>query len=200
MRKGQTAEKPNFDTVWAILQEVAKSQRETKLMFKETDLKFKETDRRINETNRQIGKLGSRIGEMIESMVKPNLLEKFSDLGFVFTKIFPNAILKDENRKFITEIDLTLEDGDKVMIVEVKTKPTTENVTEHIERMEKIRAYADSRNDKRKYLAAIAGMVFEDNSKDFALKNGFYVIEPSGETFTITVPRRTHGEGMVTKQ
>jgi hypothetical protein len=29
-------------------------------------------------------------------------------------------------------------------------------------------------------------MVF--NEKAFAMKNGFYVLEPSGETFTITEP------------
>jgi hypothetical protein len=27
-----------------------------------------------------------------------------------------------------------------------------------------------------------------ESEKIFALKNGFYVIEPSGETFTITAP------------
>jgi hypothetical protein len=31
-------------------------------------------------------------------------------------------------------------------------------------------------------------MVMSDNEKAFAFKNGFYVIEPSGETFNITAP------------
>jgi hypothetical protein len=31
-------------------------------------------------------------------------------------------------------------------------------------------------------------MVFNDNEKAFAMKNGFYVLEPSGETFIITEP------------
>jgi hypothetical protein len=31
-------------------------------------------------------------------------------------------------------------------------------------------------------------LVFNENEKAFALKNGFYVIEPSGKTFTVTVP------------
>jgi len=43
-------------------------------------------------------------------------------------------------------------------------------------------------NDKRKYLGAIAGMVMSDSEKTFAFKNGFYVIEPSGETFNIISP------------
>jgi len=31
-------------------------------------------------------------------------------------------------------------------------------------------------------------MVISNSEKIFALKNGFYVIEPSGETFDITAP------------
>jgi hypothetical protein len=54
--------------------------------------------------------------------------------------------------------------------------------------MEKLRAYADLHNDRRAYLGAIAGVVFNDSEKTYALKNGFYVIEPSGDTFTITEP------------
>jgi len=32
-------------------------------------------------------------------------------------------------------------------------------------------------------------MVFNDNEKEFAMNNGFFVIEPSGETFSITPPQ-----------
>jgi hypothetical protein len=54
--------------------------------------------------------------------------------------------------------------------------------------MKKMRAHADVRNDKRVYLGAVAGVVFGDSVKNYALRNGFYVLEPSGETFTITEP------------
>jgi hypothetical protein len=100
----------------------------------------------------------------------------------------PHTVIKDKVNNIYAQIDITLENGDKVMIVEVKSKPTTADITGHIERMEKVRAHADLRGDRRKYLGAVAGMVFNDNEKEFAMKNGFYVIEPSGETFTITEP------------
>jgi hypothetical protein len=38
------------------------------------------------------------------------------------------------------------------------------------------------------YLGAVAGVVFSESEKNYAMKNGFYVIEPSGDTFTITKP------------
>jgi Holliday junction resolvase-like predicted endonuclease len=156
---------------------------------KETDRLIRKTERIVENNAQQIGKLGSRFGEMIEYMVMPNLIEKFQELGFIFTKAYQQNIIKDKEKNIFTEIDITLENGDKVMIVEVKSKPTTENITEHIERMGKVRAHANLHNDNRKYLGAIAGMVFNDNEKIFAMKNGFFVIEPSGETFTVTEPK-----------
>jgi hypothetical protein len=35
----------------------------------------------------------------------------------------------------------------------------------------------------------MAGVVFNGSEKIYALKHGFYVIEPSGETFNITEPK-----------
>ena len=181
MAQTRTVKKPNFNSVWAALQEVA-------AMQKETAERQKEIDRIVKDNAREIGKLGGRFGEMIEYMVVPNLFAKFHELGFVFEKAHQQTSIKDTKNNIFAEIDITLENGDKVMIVEVKSKPTTENISEHIERMEKVRSYANFHNDKRKYLGAFAGMVFNDNEKTFAMKNGFYVIEPSGDTFIITAP------------
>jgi len=76
----------------------------------------------------------------------------------------------------------------KVMLVEVKTKPTTKDVKDHVKRLEKMRVYADLHGDKRTFLGSVAGVVATANVKEYALKQGFFVIEPSGETFNITPP------------
>ncbi|MDR1574723.1 MAG: hypothetical protein LBS37_01850, partial [Treponema sp.] len=77
----------------------------------------------------------------------------------------------------------------KVIIVEIKNKPSVGDIDDHVERMKKLRQDADLHHDKRKYRGAIAGVVFGENEKTYALKQGFYVIEPSGETFTIIEPK-----------
>jgi hypothetical protein len=64
-----------------------------------------------------------------------------------------------------------------------------DDINYHIRRMEKLRVYADRHNDTRKYLGAIAGVVFGGDVKTFALSKGFYVIEPSGDTFAIIEPK-----------
>ena len=174
----QVAEAPTFEKVWAMMQETDRRIQEI----------WEKQEKRQAELNRQLSDLGSRFGEMVEYMVVPNLMEKFGELGFEFTRAYQRDVLKDENKNFITEVDITLVDGDKVMLVEVKSKPTTQDIKEHLKRMKKVRAYVDKRDDKRKYYGAIAGMVINDNERKYALKSGFYVIEPSGETFSITVP------------
>jgi hypothetical protein len=185
-------EHQTFETVWAALQELTESQKETDRIFKEMGKKQEEDARKMKERDdllsKELGKLGNRFGEMVEYMVVPNLVQKFKKLGFDFEKAYKDAVIKDEENHIFTEVDITLENGDKVMLVEVKSKPKTEDVTEHIERMEKVKFHSNIHGDKRKYLGAIAGMVFNDNEKEFALKCGLYVIEPSGETFIITAP------------
>ena len=206
-----------FEDVWAALmedrerqkkdRELQKKDRELqkeeweqqKERFREWDRQFekyarewreeqKQLTRQMKETDKKIGDLGDRFGEMIEHMVMPALVKKFRELGFVFTKAYPEAEYKDVANNIITEVDITLENGDKVMIVEVKSKPNTKDIKEHVKRMEKVRTHARMRNDNRIYLGAFAGMVMKDDVKTFVLKNGFYLIEPSGEEFNITVP------------
>jgi len=163
----QGANPPSFELVWAALQE---------------------TDRIVKENAKQIGKLGNRFGEVVEYMIAPNLCDKFREFGFVFEKANSGTRVSDHNNGLHFEIDVMLENGDKAMLVEVKTKLTTEDVQDHIERIEKMRKYADLHGDKRAFLGAAAGVVMTDNVKKYALGQGLYVIEPSGETFNITPP------------
>ena len=163
-------------------------QEEAWLILKEADRIVKETAAQMKETDRKLGKFGNRLGEIIEHMVMPNLEEKFCKFGFLFNKAYPHALLKDEKQQFLTEVDITLESEDNVMLVEVKSKPTIDDIKEHLERMKKVRLRAYERADTRKYLGAVAGMVFNENERAFTLKSGFYAIEPSGETFTIIPP------------
>ncbi|MDR2792690.1 MAG: hypothetical protein LBB61_03355, partial [Treponema sp.] len=112
-------------------------------------------------------------------------------LGFTFTKATNAKVAKGEHA-ILAEIDALLENGDTVMAVEIKSKPTTDDIDDHITRMEKVRRYADLHGDTRKYLGALAGVVFSDGAKTYTLKNGLYVVEPSGDTFNITEPKGSY--------
>jgi hypothetical protein len=170
-----------------IVKENAEQMKETDRQMKETDRQMKETDRRMKETDKRVGAITNRFGEMVEYMVIPNLVVKFDKLGLTFTKA-TRTIRANLEHAILTEVDAFLENGEKVMAVEIKTKPNIEDINDHVLRMEKLRVYADLHKDKRKYMGAMAGVVFNDSEKTYALKKGFYVIEPSGETFNITEP------------
>ena len=177
----QTANPPSFESVWAILERVSTKQEE--LVASQ-----KETDRIVKETAKQIGKLNNRFGEIVEYMVAPNLREKFKEYGLKFREAMTDRVFSDDDDNTLFEVDVFLQNGDKAMLVEVKTTLTTEDVKDHIERLEKMRKYADSHGDKSTFLGAVAGIVMTDNVKKYALGQGFYVIEPSGETFNIIPP------------
>jgi hypothetical protein len=184
----QTANPPSFESVWAILQENAQGMKELRESQKELVESQKETERIVKGNAYEIGKLSKRMGEVVEYMVAPNLREKFRELGYDFPQANQNTDVSDRKNNIFLEIDVKLEDGDKAMLVEVKTKPTTEDVQDHIKRLEKMRVYADLHGDKRTFLGAVAGVVMTDNVKEYILKQGFFVIEPSGETFNIISP------------
>jgi hypothetical protein len=175
-----------FEKVWATIQETG---RQIKEIQAETARQIKDTERQIRETNKKVGELSNRFGEVVEYMIVPNLVAKFNELGYTFGKTARNVEIADREHGIFTEVDVFLENGDCVMIVETKAKPDTRDIEDHIKRMEKLRASADLHNDKRKYYGAIAGVVMSDSVKTYTLENGFYAIEPSGETFTITVPQ-----------
>jgi len=175
--------------VWALFQEIGENQKETDRIVKENAEGIKELRKSQKETDRRMGKLSDRMGEVVEYLVAPNLRKKFSELGYDFPKANQNSDVSDDKNNIYLEIDVMLENGDKAMLVEVKTKPTTKDVKEHIKRLEKMRVYADLRGDKRKFLGAVAGAVMSKNLKEFILKQGLFFIEPSGETFNITPPK-----------
>jgi hypothetical protein len=179
---------PTFEKVWAMLQETDRIVQETALSMKETDRKMEENARQMKQTDKQLGELGNRFGEMVEYMVVPNLVARFSELGYIFEDTSPNKEIRDRAHNIHAEVDAYLENAVCVMIVETKVKPSLQDADDHIKRMEKLRAIADYRNDHRKYYGSIAGVVLGEKVKAYILSKGFFAIEPSGETFTITVP------------
>jgi hypothetical protein len=145
-------------------------------------------DRQIAETNRQLGRIGIRLGEIVEQLVAPDIVAKFNKLGYVFGKSCPNVTYSNPDGSYLAEVDILLENGDTALAVEVKSKPNSDDVLDHVERMEKLRRYADAHQDRRKLLGAVAGAVFSREVKNLALKKGFFVIEQSGDTMVIDVP------------
>jgi hypothetical protein len=171
-----------------MLKETDRIVRETDRQMQETARRMRETDRQMKETDRKISSLGSRLGELVEEIISPNILEKFNKLGYVFGKAAPRVRYRDPRGVYVAEVDILLENGDTALAVEVKTLLTDNDVRDHLRRMEKLRLYADEHGDKRKLLGAVAGGIATEEVKAFAVKNGLFVLEQSGDTVRINVP------------
>ncbi|MDR0328917.1 MAG: gp58-like family protein [Planctomycetaceae bacterium] len=198
--------------------QAAEETKEIKRLFQESDRKFQETveqmkaqtaetdriiqavarrqektDMQIERTSREVGSLGSRIGEIVENMVGGDIVGQFQTLNIAIKSLCRDKTFGTRGTSTSGQIDVFLENGDVVILVEVKTRLTEDSVREHLERLEKYRLYG---NDKRRILGAVAGAVVSDDVAKFAYRQGLYVIVQSGEAVKIVPPP----EGFVAKE
>ncbi|MEO5351528.1 MAG: hypothetical protein H7836_18090, partial [Magnetococcus sp. YQC-3] len=130
-----------FDDVWKMFQETAAQMRETDRKFQETDRKFRETelqikattvqmretDRKLDRVARQIDRLGGRLGEFVEGLVAPACDTLFAERGIPVHKVSRRVTAKLPGGRHM-EIDLFVVNTDAVVLVEVKSKLTVDDV------------------------------------------------------------------------
>jgi len=179
MEAVQTA---NSETVWEDIQETEQTEED---QLKEEIAKEKE-----RLWNKWVGE-SLYFGDIADYMLLPFLMKKFYKMGLNFLEGRRDYCILDDSNEFdriVISADFMMQNDDKEMLVILKKEPTIEDVQDHIKHLEKMRVYADLHGDKRTFLGAIAGVVMTDNVKEYALKQGFFVIEPSGEAFNIIPP------------
>jgi hypothetical protein len=197
----KAAKKVTFEDRWELIEkgfvELQKAQKEIQrnmgISHQETEKAMKETQKAIKETQRNIGGLNNTMGSLIEHIMTPGLPRKFNQFGFTFDRI-TTVKWADGKGNIYTEIDGLLENGNQAMVIEVKTTLRREDIDDHLSRMERVRTYADDHGDKRKFLGAMAAMITNKDTKEYALSKGFFVIEPAGEDVKITKPVSTPKE------
>jgi len=138
----------------------------------------------IRETQKNVGGLNNSLGSMVEHILTPGLPKKFKKFGYSFTRIAGYKYAAG----VWAQIDGMLENGTQAMAVEVKMTLRQIDIDDHLIRMEKIRKYADEHGDKRQFIGAIAAIITDESTKNYALKKGLFVIEPSGEDVKVTKP------------
>ena len=156
---------------------------------------FDSAGHKLKGADGQSGRAGKFSADSIGYVDLPNLTQKFQELGFVFERSYKDAVINDKKNHIFFKIDITLESSDKIMIIETMAKPTAKDITGHLERMKKVRQYGDLHGERRKFLGAISGLDFKESEKQLAMKNGFYVIEQSGDKFNIAAPEGAYSPG-----
>ncbi|MBF0110680.1 MAG: DUF3782 domain-containing protein [Magnetococcales bacterium] len=170
------------------IKEISAQMRETDRKFQETDRKFqeteqqmKETDRKIKEVSQQVGNLGSRWGEFVEGIVAPACETLFAERGVPVHRVAPRvkATSLDGNRRM--EIDLLVDNTDSVVLVEVKSRLTAEDVRDHLKRIREFKEFYEGEGGAQ-VMGAVAGILIDKDVDRFAMNEGLFVIVQSGDS------------------
>ena len=200
-----------FEEFWAgiteireLHKEIAEQQKETDRIVKETEQivketaeQMKKTERQMKKTDKRMGDLHNRFGELAEHLVAPGIAKRFNEIGYHFRSMAAKGCkIMGADGKTKAEVDILLENGDTIMAVEVKTKPVVKDIEHHERRLEILRDYRRTMNEKpKKIQGAIAGAIFGTEEKKAVLEAGFFVLEQSGDTMKLEIP-----EGFVPRE
>jgi hypothetical protein len=147
------------------------------------EISQKAWDARMADLDKRLGKVTNSLGEIVEHLVTPNVLSKFKTLGFTFTETTRRHEVTNRDGKVVAELDVEFHNGEDVMIVEVKTQPTTRDVGRFAKVLEMLRTLG--KFPGKNLYGAIAGAVFGSAAREKAIRYGFYVLEQSGDTMQI---------------
>ena len=181
------------DDVWRLLGELATAQKETERRFQETERRFQESDRQFEETrqlikqqnqhlNEQLGKLGNRLGEFVEWQVRPAVVRLFQERGIDVHEFYEGVSVQRGDEGI--EIDLLVVNTTEAVVVEVKSKLTETDVTDHLERLSKFKQLMPRYADVRA-MGAVAGMVVPNSVARYAYRQGLFVLAQSGDSVEI---------------
>ncbi|HIJ85804.1 MAG TPA: DUF3782 domain-containing protein [Magnetococcales bacterium] len=149
--------------------------------FQDTDRKFQDTDRKIKEVSQQVGNLGSRWGEFVEGIVAPACETLFAERGIPVHRVSHRVKARslDDSRRM--EIDLLVNNTDCVVLVEVKSRLTTEDVRDHLKRVREFKEFYEGEGGAR-VMGAVAGILIDKGVDKFAMNEGLFVIVQSGDS------------------
>lgn len=186
------------DEVWQLLRELVASQKETDRRMQETDRQMQETDRRMQQSRRevdqqlkelgkQIGGLGQKFGSFTEGLALPSM-EKILRERFGMEIISPSVRVSKEGQQ--AEIDvLAYANGDlnAAYVVEVKSHPREESITQLKTLLQKFRIFFPEHSNKALY-GILAAVDWPEGLRQKALSEGFYVARIHDDVFELETP------------
>jgi len=171
------------ETVWAILQEVAQSQKETDRKMQETDRQMQETDRRMKELQKTVGGWANNHGAFAEEYFFNSFENgKTNFFGEKFDEIAKH--LKNRWQGVEDEYDIVLYNHTSVALIEVKYKANINDIPNVLKKAETFRLLFPQYKDFKIYLG-FASMSFYPELEEECINQGIAVIKQVGDTVVI---------------
>jgi hypothetical protein len=192
------------DDVWRLLAELVEAQKETERCFQETERRFQETervlkeqsleterilkeqslktDRQITRLSKEIGNLGGKWGRFVENMVAPACETLFLNRDIPVHQVSQRVRKRLDGKTL--EIDVLVTNENHVLVVEVKSSLSVDDVKELIKNLTEFRQFFPEYNHKQLY-GAVAGIEIEEGADKYAYRQGLFVLAQRGENVAI---------------
>ncbi|WP_430014017.1 DUF3782 domain-containing protein [Microcystis ichthyoblabe FBCC-A1114] len=192
------------DDVWRLLAELVEAQKETERCFQETERRFQETervlkeqsleterilkeqslktDRQITRLSQEIGNLGGKWGRFVENMVAPACETLFLNRQIPVHQVSQRVRKRLDGKTL--EIDVLVTNENHVLVVEVKSSLSVDDVKELINNLTEFRQFFPEYNHKQLY-GAVAGIEIEEGADKYAYRQGLFVLAQRGENVAI---------------
>ncbi|GBE76062.1 hypothetical protein myaer87_32890 [Microcystis aeruginosa NIES-87] len=152
---------------------------ETERILKEQSLK---TDRQITRLSKEIGNLGGKWGRFVENMVAPACETLFLNRQIPVHQVSQKVRKRLDGKTL--EIDVLVTNENHVLVVEVKSSLSVDDVKELIKNLTEFRQFFPEYNHKQLY-GAVAGIEMEEGADKYAYRQGLFVLAQRGENVAI---------------
>ncbi|MDR2592165.1 MAG: hypothetical protein LBC59_05095 [Chitinispirillales bacterium] len=170
---------------------MAETEAELSRKLADSNAIIAETSKRREEDrealDKWVGYFGNSIGNIVEMVLIPGIKKKINDFGHSFNSLSPRKQFYHANGKTYAEVDLFLENGEEVMVVEVKTQLSVKEVERQLKRLELLRKNEAGSLKGKIIYSAVAGLQIEEDAQEMALGLGMYVVEMVEDTKSVNV-------------
>jgi hypothetical protein len=153
----------------------------------ENDRRKREIDQQLKELGKQIGGLGAKFGSFTEGLALPSMQKILGD-RFGMEVISPSVRVSKFGQHL--EIDVLAYANSNInqaYVVEVKSHPREESITQLKAILNKFRDFFPEHKDKQVY-GILAAVDLPANIKERILQEGLYVARISDDTFAMDTP------------
>ncbi len=169
------------DELKNLVASLAIAQQKTDTQLKETDKQLKETDRKLDKVAKMLGGISANQGDIAEDFFYNSLILDNYLGALKFDDITKN--MEKHRGKIHEEYDIFLTNGESIAIIEVKYKAHLRDIQKLDRKFNNFKKLFPIYNNYKLY-GAMASFYFNKETKDELLKQGFFILERSGNVIT----------------
>jgi len=143
---------------------------------------------RIDRVTGWVGGIRNTIGNIVEMVLLPGLADKINKYGHAFTRSSHRNEFFRKDKTRLAEVDLLLQNGQEVMVVEAKTLFDANGVDWLLKRVQRLRSEETLTGVAGKTIyAAAAGVRFTEEAEQMIKEKGIYQVTVNEENDKIIV-------------